>query len=399
MKTSTKYGNLFYGISCILQAGWIIPAHAAEVDLFVKSITATETAAPGNAIQATDMICNQSTRPSGLSYAALYLSDDPVITTDDTRISTHSTRITTPNGCVSGKYWGQLPALKPGTYYLASIADYRDDIEESDETNNTSEALVLTVVDGLADLVAKSVQGPGEAMPGARISASINFCNEGIRKSGDFTNGLYLSANTTIGDEDDIFLDSGDSILYNGQCNHNNASITGYIPEDLVVGSEYNLVLTVDISDIVPEESETNNSVLGNRVTISAASVDLAIVDLHGPATATTGQSVNLSGSICNLGDGSLPFQFGTIYLSEDSTITTGDRAVGPNVRVVGSQYSGNSSSQCSYNLKGSATIPADMEAGNYYWGAIADTTQSVPESDEDNNSFTGNLVNITKSQ
>jgi len=363
---------------------------ADYVDLSPTSLVGTQRVVPGGVIRATDTICSLGDRHPGLSYAALYVSPDKEITTDDIRIGTHSTRISNANadGCVSGDYWGFLPLHEHGLYYLGAIADYRDDVAEGDETNNTSASIMLTVTEGQADLVVKSLQGPGEATLGGSISVSSNFCNEGIRASGDFTYGLYLSTDTEINASDEN-IGSGDSILYNEHCNHPNTSLSGKIPAHLADNDAYYLGIILDTENVVPEDIETNNSLAGNRIVLNAPRVDLVVTAFNGPDDANLGERVSLSGTLCNKEGGALPFQFGTVYLSDDAIISADDRAVG-------SQFSLGSADQCTDGLSGSATIPVNLPTGDYYWGIIADTLQSVPESNENNNHYTGNRVHIS---
>jgi len=362
-------------------------AIADYVDLTVTSLTGTVKVVPGGIIRATDTICSVGSRQPGLSYAALYLSDDAKITKEDIPLDTHDTRLFKPGTCVDADYWGVLPVHEHGTYYLGSIADYRDEIQEGDDTNNTSAPLAIIVMDGQADLVVKSLQGPDEAILGETISVSVDTCNQGIRKSGDFYTRLYLSTDADIGG--DILIGTRSNYLYNEHCNDSNVSIIGTIPPYLSVDSSYYLGVVTDTDNQVAESNEANNLFVGNRITIKAPSLDLVVTALSGPVTADIGDAVTLSGTLCNEGSGALPSQFGEIYLSTDNIIS-------PDDEQIGWQYSSGSQAQCTDNISSVVTIPTDLPAGRYYWIIVADTIQTVVETNENNNSFTGNAIDIS---
>ena len=80
---------------------------------------------------------------SGPSTARIYLSTDPTITTSDTVLATLTTSQTLATVSQPGYYDHQtvtvtLPGnLAPGTYYIGGIADYNNQVSESNEANNT----------------------------------------------------------------------------------------------------------------------------------------------------------------------------------------------------------------------------------------------------------------------
>ncbi len=103
---------------------------ATSIDYTVSALTATTRLSVGDVIKASDIICqNQFDEPQGLAFAALYASTDTTITVDDIRISTHRIN-TSPDKCSSDQYWGFMPFGSVGSYFLGSIADYRDDVIE-----------------------------------------------------------------------------------------------------------------------------------------------------------------------------------------------------------------------------------------------------------------------------
>lgn len=75
-------------------------------------------------------------------------------------------------------------------------------------------------------------------------------------------------------------------------------------------------------------------------------------------------------------------------YLSTDDIITTDDIMIGgycPNGLEAGQTY----------RFWKDVYIPTNIEGGTYYWGAIADYNQTVVETDEYNNTATGENVTV----
>ena len=83
--------------------------------------------------------------------AGIYISTDATITTSDTLLTTISTSPTLATVSQPGYYDHQtvtvtLPGnLAPGTYYIGGIADYNNQLAESNETNNTYNVVQITV--------------------------------------------------------------------------------------------------------------------------------------------------------------------------------------------------------------------------------------------------------------
>jgi subtilase family serine protease len=77
-------------------------------------------------------------------------------------------------------------------------------------------------------------------------------------------------------------------------------------------------------------------------------------------------------------------------YLSADGQITTADTLLGrATLMSLGAGVE--------QTVSVTGTVPATLSGGTYFVGAIADSTNSVLESDEGNNSLAGNSVNVTR--
>jgi len=363
---------------------------ATSIDYTVDALTATTRLSVGDVIKASDIVCqNQFDAPRGAAYAALYASTDATITADDIRISTHRIN-TSPGKCSSGQYWGFMPFGSVGTYFLGSIADYRDDVIEDNEYNNVSPIQTIEIIEGQADITVEMTSSPQQAMPGQSITVSSVICNNGTKSTDDFLSALYLSDDPII-DLKDTLLGSVKRIIYNEHCTGpDSVTLSGTLPDDLIVGGRYYLGLIADIDNDVIESDEDNNRTVGVPITIITPVDDLAFSSLQGPTVGTTGMSVQVKATLCNLTSDNVPFQFGDLYLSKNNVITTSDIKI-----IVGSHYNFTANTPCTTDIFTSAKIPDSLATGTYYWGAIADSLNWVQELDENNNAITGNAIII----
>ncbi|MET4214343.1 hypothetical protein [Bradyrhizobium sp. LA2.1] len=88
---------------------------------------------------------------AGLTTAGIYLSTDATITTGDTLLTTLTTSSTLATVSQPGYYdlhtvTLTLPGnLAPGTYYVGGISDYNNQLTESNELNNSYNAVQIAV--------------------------------------------------------------------------------------------------------------------------------------------------------------------------------------------------------------------------------------------------------------
>ncbi len=108
---------------------------------------------------------------------------------------------------------------------------------------------------------------------------------------------------------------------------------------------------------------------------------DLIVQSIDGPDTGGAGGTISVTNTIKNQGNSATSAAFYVkYYLSADATITSSDILLGQ--RSVAAGLAAGASSTNTTNL----TIPATLAGGSYYVGAIADATNTVSESDENNN-------------
>ena len=118
----------------------------------------------------------------------------------------------------------------------------------------------------------------------------------------------------------------------------------------------------------------------------AVADVDLIMTDVSTPASnLPIGNSATFSAIVHNQGSTSTTVGYAVgIYLSTDATITTADTLI-QNKQIYTYLATG-----ASKTVNFTASIPGSVTPGTYYLGAIADTNNAQPETDETNNGFAG---------
>ena len=123
-------------------------------------------------------------------------------------------------------------------------------------------------------------------------------------------------------------------------------------------------------------------------VVINPARPDLVVTSVYGPTSSGGGRKVTVYATVLNRGAGTAPASTVSIYLSNDSSITSDDLHLA--FTSVSSVPSG--SSQV---VAVSTTLPKTLPGGTYYFGAIADEPASMEEPNETNNAQVGNMVSV----
>jgi hypothetical protein len=258
------------------------------------------------------------------------------------------------------------------------------------------------------DLVVTDLTGPSDAATSESFVATVTLANQGTSGADQlntvsFAVYLSLDASATI-DANDVcvgydFVDS--ALLPAG----------GSTTEDVILFADasiptggYYLVAKAD-SDCagyskLTETDETNNVLVGDPITLSPSTlqydltIDLGEVE-GGAKKVSPGTYTRLDTYLTNLGPDTAPGRtpsraayYVTWYLSTDPVIDTSDIQIG--------SYSGNSL-EAGETLRfwADVLVPLDIEKGFYHWGAIVDPTEILNETDEGNNSATGDQVNI----
>ncbi|MCK4907118.1 MAG: hypothetical protein KAS64_06190, partial [Spirochaetes bacterium] len=219
-----------------------------------------------------------------------------------------------------------------------------------------------------------------------QIISSISNIWKGA--SGSFRLAYYLSSDTIITTSDTFLGYAGFASLLS---NETVSLITNLTVSDSVFAGNYYVGVIADYQNTITEEDENNNTAyVVSQLEVIAPTKNIVNESFSAPASVISGQSsVLVPYSLTNTGNTATGnFRVG-VYLSEDSTITTGDTLIGNTTISLGalSSTSGNISS----------TIPYSTSKKTYYIGIIADDQNAVTESNEgDNTQLSSSDTEIT---
>jgi subtilase family serine protease len=359
-----------------------------QITITGPDLTMTSVSGPANGLAGKPVVISNAVTASGGGTGpfsvGFYLSKDSIITTSDTYLGNRFIAGLAPGASDAADTTFTIPAnLAPGTYYIGAIADYQNQVSESNEANNALAGNQITILG--PDLTMTAVSGPASAATGSSITVSNTVsANASSGNSPGFSIGIYLSTDPTITTSDILIGSRYVSSLAAGASSAANTTIT--IPAS-VPGGTYYIGAIADYTNAVKESEESNNSLAGNQITILGP--DLTVTAVSGPASAATGSSITVSNTVSANASGGIPpgFYVG-IYLSADNVITSSDIFIG--YRYVSGLTPGASSTADT-----TITIPTTAPAGTYYIGVIADYNNVVKESDETNNGLAGNQIAI----
>ncbi|GAA4042386.1 hypothetical protein GCM10022409_30480 [Hymenobacter glaciei] len=332
--------------------------------------------APGTPLYMSCYINNQGNSTTTSSSVGFYLSNDATLDAADQLLtSQYGAQLYT--NYPSQRYGtAAVPNnLAPGTYYILFVADYQNQVAETNETNNVS-ALSFTVNPPGIDLVIQQEQlYPSSTVAGNSVQVNCTVFNQGNVAASSSTAGFYLSTNTTF-DANDVLLSTstGYSLpAYQTSTRYANPTI----PVGTAPGNYY-VLFVADPANAVAEVNETNN-VRSLALSIVAATVDLTNNSVYLSATSVTaGGSTQASSYLYNQGNAlASPATLG-YYLSTNQTLDANDVLLANNTGTV---YGGSYSSRYA-----TITVPTGTPIGSYYVLFVADYLSQLAETNESNN-------------
>lgn len=282
-----------------------------------------------------------------------------------------------PDGLNLNRSTGEISGVpsKTGTYFFSiKVTDSR--------TSLAMKGYSITVKD--VDLIITSVSGPASGSLGQSITMTSTVKNLGTGDSVGSYMTLYLSSDSTINTSDYALTTLYAGTLTAGTQRTFNKNVM--IPSNLAPGIYY-IGAIADTGNRVVETNENNNSLAGNQISVGSK-VDLVITSVSGPTSASPREQVAFTAAVKNQGNAASGGFYLSVYLSADSTLTREDMEMG-------SVYVTGLAAGVQQVLKVNSTLPAAV-AGFYYIGAIADSRNNVSETNENNNSLTGNQISIT---
>ena len=275
----------------------------------------------------------------------------------------------------------QLIAAVPasGYYYPGVVLDSKNEVTESEETNNTAVGSRMFIGTPSYDLAAVAVASGATSTlsPGDPWSVLVTVQNKSNIDVSSIPISLLLSSDTAI-DANDLRFCSTTSTTTLAAGAQAVITVPCTVPR---LRGAYHLGAVLDPANVLAETDETNNSVLATgTVTIAAPSPDLTA---GGAATDLTdvpfAGNVTFSADAHNVGvDAAGPFNVG-FYLSLTPTLAANTPLV-CQVAVPSGLAAG-----ATTHVSKSCSIPA-MDSGAWYVIAMADDRDDVFETDETNN-------------
>ena len=363
---------------------------ASQPDLTEYVAVSSTTVAAGGSVTIDAYDMNIGNGVSGPSTARIYLSTDPTITTSDTVLATLTTSQTLATVSQPGYYDHQtvsvtLPGnLAPGTYYIGGIADYNNQVSESNEVNNTYNVAQITVTVPQPDLSEYVAVSSTTVAAGGSVTIDAYDMNLGNAVSGPSTARIYLSTDPTITTSDTVLATLTTSqtlatVSQPGYYDHQTVSVT--LPGDLAPGTYY-IGGIADYNNQVSESNEANNTYNVTKITVTAPpQPDLSEYVAVSSTTVAAGGSVTIDAYDMNLGNAVSGPSTAQIYLSTDPTITTSDTVL---ATLTTSQTLATVSQPGYYDHQTVAvTLPGNLAPGTYYIGGIANYNNQVSESNK----------------
>ena len=364
--------------NCSAAAEVTVTTPSSDPDLVVDMGGGTGTSVAGTSFTINLAVRNQGFGATSVSTTLRYYrSTDAVITDGDTEVGTDTV---SPLGGSHGLSRHSIDLIAPstkGTYYYGACVDAVPG--ETNNTNNCSSALTITISALGPDLVVTQVNAPAtDLIVGEDFRVSIHVENQGDSRALSPTARFYRSADATIS--------TSDTEIETVRLRHmepsqrfDGGSIRAHAIAPSTAGTYY---YGACLDPVDGESDTTNNCSSAESVTVvSASGSDLVIEsfwiqDYPG--------LLPLHARVRNQGAGLAATTPVSFYLSTDATISTSD------TRIDG-QYVGRLAPSETGIAQVSTSAPSTP--GTYYYGACVQAVSG--ETDTTNNCSTAVVVTV----
>ena len=271
-----------------------------------------------------------------------------------------------------------------GKWNVLIRTDANNNVRELDENNNIV-AIPLTILQSpLPDLTIKELSTEEILTSGQPMKIKTTIANNGknATRSDKWSDTYYLSASTVLNTKTATMIGSK---MHVGRLDVN-AEYTNEVYLNIPANMQGNFMLFVvtDASDAITEMDENNNTksipVYVNGSVDTPA--DLAITNINAPSSIKAGDDVTISYQLSNVGEFTANGTLNdVIYLSQNKTWDKDDIMVG----VVSGKVSINPGEKVTRSVTGRIT---NVPEGNYYVIVKTNSTKTIVESKEDNNTI-----------
>ena len=288
---------------------------ALASDLIVDPPTVSDSSPDaGASFTLSATVRNQGSASSGSTTLRYYRSTDSTISSSDTAVGTDSVSGLSASGTSPESTSVTAPSTA-GTYYYGACVD--SVTGENDTTNNCSSGVAVTVSAAPDLVVGTPTVSDSSPDAGASFTLSATVRNQGSASSGSTTLRYYRSTDSTISSSDTAV--GTDSVVA--------LSASGTSDEDIdltapsTAGTYY---YGACVDSVTGENDTTNNCSSGVAVSVQApVSAPDLVVDTPSVSDSSpdAGESITLSVTVSNEGDGASTSTTLRYYRSTNSTI------------------------------------------------------------------------------
>ncbi|MBK7932130.1 MAG: PD40 domain-containing protein [Acidobacteria bacterium] len=372
------------------QAQATVSVTPARPDLRAISLSAPASVAPGVGFQLGWSIENIGQTTTGAGWLdQLYFSIDDQLDSTDVALPIFNNSGALAVGATRSisNITRTIPssaAPTSGQYYLFLRTNPNEGILEGGRTTNNT--VMTTIQINLPDIVAENLVLPSLIQPGVTYPVSWTTRNAGTATSGTFGSRLYYSPDATLGDANDILLDtvSNTALAPNATQNHNvnfNISTVPARPD----GTAYFYVRADygnNVYEGLPAGTGENNNTTTANTAFEYRVADLQVASTVAPAEVDTDAAFAMEWTTTNAGNKAAGTFSERVYFSPDNQVGGGDVLLGtfslPGGLAVGA----------SVNRIQNVTIPTSAIAttGNYFVYVQTDSSTNINEGENEGN-------------
>jgi hypothetical protein len=364
-------------------------------DLEVTSVSAPAAIAAGRSFNVTYRVENNGSTPTleGSWTDRFYLSTDRTLDASDRTLGTRTNSGALDIG--DGRTLTQsfiTDFTTVGTFYVIVTTDSADVVFEVDNVNNTgvsADASVIAVdapdlrATGLTFSVGTG-SGPFESGSSLTIDYSVTNAGIGATYGGSWTDTVILSIDSIVGNADDRTLGSftRSAVLGAGQ-SYSRERVLLPLTNSIPAGS-YKVFVSVDSGRTVFEGANDGNNVSAPLdVTIFRDTADLRVQAITVPGVIASGVDFQLTWVVSNINGARTRagWWIDSVYLSSDTTLDSGDVALGDVLRT------GDLDTNESYSRTASFRTNVDL-AGTFFFIVNTDSSDRVAEGSLENNNI-----------
>ena len=353
-------------------------------DLKVTTYTLADTIKTSTDVILKFTTINQGEWDASKSTAIVYLSSSNNLNGKVKQLTSTAVNAIKKGEQIENTVIFSVPDKDYGKWNVLIRTDANNSVKELDKDNNLV-AIPLTILQSpLPDLTIKELSTDEILTSGQPMKIKTTIANIGksATRSDKWSDTYYLSASTVLNPQTATMIGSKTHV---GRLNVN-AEYTNEVSLNIPVNMQGNFMLFVvsDASDAITEIDENNNTksipVYVNGSVDTPA--DLAITSINAPSSIKAGDDVTISYQLSNVGEFTANGTLNdVIYLSKNNTWDKDDMMVG----VVSGKININPGEKVTRSVTGRIT---NVPEGNYYVIVKTNSTKTIAESKEDNNTI-----------